>query len=192
MTTEGVDDSLREAERIAALLEPEGVELVVIGAFALAAHRYVRSTHDVDLGVNADLAQMRRILKVLRSHGYDAEFNEPGRDDPLAGVIDVSGPFCMVRIVSFENRFPAVIRDALANGEIRTKPDGGLPVVPITQLVALKLYAGGLKSLADIVELLRRNPEADLQEIGDTCRKYRLRGWQSVMDELNEPPGHSP
>lgn len=35
-----------------------------------------------------------------------------------------------------------------------------------------------------IVELLLRNPEVDLQEIGETCRRYRLRGWEQVMDEL--------
>lgn len=41
-----------------------------------------------------------------------------------------------------------------------------------------------VKSLADIVELLRRNPKADLQEIGKICRKYRLRGWNRVLAEL--------
>lgn len=179
-----MDDNLREAERIAGLVAEEGMEAVVIGAVALAAHRYVRFTQDVDLGVNADLKQMRRLLEVLRSKGYDAEFHEPDGSDPLGGVIDVTGPFGMVQIVSFEDRFPAVIRDALAGDEIRTRPDGGLRVAPIPQLVALKLYAGGWKALADIVELLRRNPEADLQEIAETCRRYRLSGWERVMDEL--------
>jgi hypothetical protein len=52
----------------------------------------------------------------------------------------------------------------------------------------LKLYAGGLKSLADIVELLRRNPQADLDMIGQTCREYRLRGWDRVLEELRQAP----
>jgi hypothetical protein len=56
--------------------------------------------------------------------------------------------------------------------------------MPIPQLVALKLYAGGWKSLADVVEMLRRNPEVDLVELGETCRKYRIRGWEKVMEEL--------
>ena len=179
-----MDDNLREAERIAALLEAEGIGVVVIGAVALAAHRYVRFTRDVDLGVNADLQRMRHLQETLLSRGYDATFHEPDREDPLGGVIDVVGPFGMVQIVSFADRFPAAISDALAGEAIRIRPDGGLRVMPIAQLVALKLYAGGLKSLADIVELLLRNPEVDLQEIGATCRRYRLRGWEKVMEEL--------
>ena len=59
-----------------------------------------------------------------------------------------------------------------------------LRVIPIPQLVALKLYAGGLKSHSDIVELLRRNPEVDLEAIRETCRKYRLRGLDKVLEEL--------
>lgn len=94
----------------------------------------------------------------------------------------------MVQIVSFEDRFPAAIRDALAGEDIRTRPDGALRVMPIPQLVALKLCAGGWKSPADIVELLRRNPEADLEAIGKTCRGYRLRGWEAVMEELRTQP----
>lgn len=179
-----MDDNLREAESIAAILAEEGVPAIVIGAVALAAHQYVRSTMDVDFGVEADLKQMRRLSDTLRSLGYDAELREPDADDPLGGVIDIPGAFGLVQIVNFSDRFPAAIRDALDGEEIRTRPNGGLRVMPIPQLVALKLYAGGLKSLADIVELLRRNPQADLEMIGETCRKYRLSGWDKVMKEL--------
>jgi hypothetical protein len=103
-------------------------------------------------------------------------------------VIDITGAFGVVQIVSFENRFPAAIRDALAGEDIRTLPNGGLRVMPIPQLVALKLYAGGWKSLADVVELLRRNSETDLEKVGEICRKYRLRGWEKVMEELGREP----
>jgi hypothetical protein len=164
--------AIREAEAIALLLAEEGLECVVIGAVALAVHRYVRFTEDVDL------------VEVLESKDYHVVFHEPDGDDPLAGVIDITGSFGMVQIVSFENRFPAAIRDALAGEKIPLQASSDLRVIPIPQLVALKLYAGGLKSLTDIVEMLRRNPEVDLEEIGETCRNYRIRGWGKVMEEL--------
>ena len=44
---------LAAAERIASLLADRGIDAVVIGAAALAAHRYVRHTEDIDLGVIA-------------------------------------------------------------------------------------------------------------------------------------------
>lgn len=183
-----IDQNLREAERIAALLLTEGVPVVVIGAVALAAHHYVRFTQDVDLGVDADGKQMIRLVEVLGAAGYDTQFHEPDGEDPLGGVIDVSGDFGLVQIVNFGGRFPAVIRDALAGEDIRIRPDGALRIIPIPQLVAMKLYAGGWKSLADIVELLRRNPELDLDMIGEVCRKYRLRGWERVLEELRQEP----
>lgn len=40
--SDDMDENLREAERIAAILAGEGVPAIVIGAVALAAHRYVR------------------------------------------------------------------------------------------------------------------------------------------------------
>jgi hypothetical protein len=39
---------------------------VVIGTVSLAAHRYVRFTEDIDLGVNAGPKQMRALAEDLR------------------------------------------------------------------------------------------------------------------------------
>ncbi|MGJ8633373.1 MAG: hypothetical protein ACSHX7_05580 [Luteolibacter sp.] len=182
------ETNLSVAERVATLLEERGLPCVVIGAVALAAHRYLRFTEDIDLGVNADLKQMRSLVETLNQDGYDAEFNEPGRDDPLGGVINISGSFGLVQVISFEDRFPAAIRDALRGEETRMRPDSRLRIVPIPQLVALKLYAGGLASFADILELLRRNPEVDLEMIRETCRNYRLRGLDIILEELTGDP----
>lgn len=177
--------NLQAAEHVASLLAANDVPAVVIGAVALAAYRYVRHTEDIDLGVDADLPKMRVLAAALRDEGFIVDFHEPDGDDPLGGVIDVSGPFGLIQVVSFADRFPAVIRDALAGDDVRIRPGSELRLVPIAQLVALKLYAGGSRSKSDIVELLRRNPEADLDEIRQTCRRYRLRGLNAVLEELD-------
>ena len=44
------ESNLRAAERVVSLLAEHGVPAVVIGAVALAAHRYVRHNEDIDLG----------------------------------------------------------------------------------------------------------------------------------------------
>lgn len=178
--------NLDVAERIAGMLADSDIPVVVIGAIALAAHRYVRFTEDIDLGVIADLKGMRKLAASLQAMGYHVEFHEPDGEDPLAGVIDVSGPFGLVQIISFDERFPAAIRDALAGEDIRIRPGSMLRIIPIPQLVALKLYAGGWKSHADIVELLRRNPEVDRNDIRETCRSYRLRGFDRIMEDLGQ------
>jgi hypothetical protein len=58
-----------------------------------------------------------------------------------------------------------------------------LRIIPLAHLIALKLYAGGMKSKADIVELLKRNPDADRDEIQLLCRRYRLRGLEPLIRE---------
>ena len=134
-----------------------------------------------------DYNTMVRIIRnLLRQAGFTAELREPSTDDPLGGVIDVSGPFGLVQIISFGNRFPAAIRDALVGENILLIPGGNLRIIPLPQLVALKLYAGGIKAKADIVELLRRNPDADFDEIRNVCRRYRLRGLAPLLRELED------
>jgi hypothetical protein len=104
---------LRAAEDILGVLERHRVDAVVIGAVALAAYHYVRQTDGLDLGVNAETPTLRAVAESLRQLGYSAELREPDADDPLGGVIDVTGPFGLVQIVSFAGRFPVVIEDAV-------------------------------------------------------------------------------
>lgn len=174
---------IRAAEDVAGVLESRGVGAVVIGAVALAAHGYVRFTEDLDLGVNTDLATLGEVAEALRAAGFDVELREPDGEDPLGGVVDVRGPFGLVQIVNYGGRFPAVIDGGLAAADTVIRPGSRLRIVPLPHLVALKLYAGGAKSRADIVELLSRNPEADTAAIRDLCRGWRLRGLDPLIEE---------
>jgi len=176
--------NLKAAETVARILGRHQVPVVVIGAVALAAYHYVRQTEDIDLGVNADVGTLRILATALQAEGFDVELREPDAQDPLGGVIDVSGPFGLVQIISFAGRFPAVINDALREAELVVRPGSELRLIPIPHLVALKLYAGGYKAKADIVELLSRNPEADRTVIREACERYRLRGLDELLKEL--------
>jgi hypothetical protein len=178
------DALIAAAEDILLRLAAHRVDAVVIGAVALAAYRYIRQTDDLDLGVNADVKQMRAIAESLRAAGYDVELREPDGNDPLGGVIDVSGSFGLLQIISYADRFPAVIEDAFRESTLVVRKGSPLRLVPIPQLVALKLYAGGLKSKTDIVELLQRNPEVALDSIKAVCARYRLRGLEDVLAEV--------
>ncbi len=174
---------LDAAETVVGILARHQVDAVVIGAVALAAYRYVRYTEDVDLGVNASVPTLRAVTGALRREGFAAELREPDGADPLGGVVDVSGPFGLLQIVSFADRFPAVIDDALRAATLAVRDGSRLRLVPVPQLIALKLYAGGHKSKADIVELLARNPDIDLDEVRSVCARYRLRGIDELITE---------
>ena len=99
------------------------------------------------------------------------------------GVTDVSGSFDLVQIFSFSGRFPAVIEDAVRLSRLVVRADSPLKIVPIHHLIALKLYAGGHKSKADIIELLVRNPDLELDEVRTVCARYGLGGLEELIAE---------
>ncbi|HCN75891.1 MAG TPA: hypothetical protein DIT13_01705 [Verrucomicrobiales bacterium] len=177
---------LHAAESVVAVLKEFQTEAVVIGALALAAHHYVRFTEDLDLGMNASAQKFRAIAEALRARGFHVELREPDADDPLSGVMDVMCPGGLIQLVNFGQTFPAVIEDALQAPPLTVRPESALRVVPLPHLVALKLYAGGFKSKADVVELLRRNTDADRDEILALCKRYRLRGLPELLEEAGK------
>ncbi len=177
---------IQASEKIHGILNRHRVDAVVIGAAALAAFEYIRQTDGLDLGVVADLKKMRELVDSLRAEGFTSEFREPDGNDPLGGVIDVTGPFGLVQIISYADRFPIVIEDALRESTMVVREGSPLCLPPLPQLIALKLYAGGPKSRNDIIEVLNRNPGVDLDDIRATCKKYRLRGLEPILKELRQ------
>jgi hypothetical protein len=104
-------------------------------------------------------------------------------EDLEPGVIDVSGGFGRLQIISYAGRFPAVIEDAVRLSTLVVRVDSPLKIVPIHHLIALKLYAGGHKSKADIIELLVRNPDLELDDVRRVCARYGLGGLEELIAE---------
>jgi len=175
---------IRAAEFVANSASNLGVPLLVIGAAALAGHRYVRTTEDIDLAGNVPLQVLQELGSQLGRLDYEIDLREPDADDPLGGVLDIQGRFGQIQVISFADRFPAVIEDALKDSPIPIKKDSSLQIIPLPHLIVLKLYAGGLKSKADVVEVLLRNPEADLIMIEALCHSYRIKGFSEILHEL--------
>ena len=46
-----------------------GVEYLIVGAYALAAHGHVRATGDLDVWIRADKANAARVLEALQAYG---------------------------------------------------------------------------------------------------------------------------
>lgn len=61
-----------------------GVEFLVVGAHALAAHGHVRATKDLDVWVRPDAVNAKRVLAALRTFGAptssvdERDFSTPG------------------------------------------------------------------------------------------------------------------
>lgn len=175
---------------VAAECEKAGVPCAVIGAMALAVHNYPRATEDFDLATDVDpFRTLPAIAETLRARGYEVELVTPDAEDPLGGVLNVTGPdFGLVQVVNYENPFSS--RRTPATEAIRNATAGGidgsrLRVVTLPDLIALKLYAGGPKSRADVAELLQRNAPVDLVAIRAVCERARLGPQlEALLEEL--------
>jgi hypothetical protein len=186
------DKTLRIAVRVAGILDQLGVPCALIGAAALAAHGYPRATEDIDMAVATDpfttLAEaQRRIALELQ---VEAKLVTPDADDPLGGVLTVTGDdFDPVQVVNFLN--PLSRRPNPGSEAVRTATAGlvtGTPLrlVTLPYLVALKLFAGGYKSKLDVLELLSRNPAAPRDEVARVCAAFGLDGdWNEIARELS-------
>ncbi len=175
-----LDATLATARSVIEVLKAHNADAVIIGAMALAVHRYPRDTVDLDLATAIDPQHLEPIAQELRALGYDVQLHEADADDPLGGVMDVRAEGAdLVQIVNFLNPpaggIPRLVAEAAATATTLI-PGEPLRVADLPALIAFKLYAGGPKSRLDILELLERNPELDMQRLRVLCRDYRLDG----------------
>lgn len=170
------DRTLVVASEVAALLAARGAKCAVIGAVALAVRGYPRGTEDLDLATITDVfTVLRETTRELLSRGYEAALVLPDADDALGGVLSVAAPGAeLVQVVNYLNPWrgwPLVGKEAIETAEPNVL--GGLAVVDVPHLVALKLYAGGNKSRLDVLELLDRNRDS-LREVEEVCERLGL------------------
>ena len=174
-------DLFERAEKIAALAHGLGIETALIGAAALAVHNFVRATSDIDFATVTDpYVQLPRLQASIEQLGFQTKLNLPDDQDDLGGVLRIwteetedGDPIEPIDIVNFLNPHrprssPAL--DAVRNAiQLEERP---LRCVRLHDLIAMKLDAGGRSDLADVVEVLKRNPTADREEIRATCKRY--------------------
>jgi predicted nucleotidyltransferase len=135
-------------------LKDEGVDFIVVGAYALAAHGLTRATGDIDvwLGISPDNAQ-----KVLRAL---AKFGAPTSD---LSEEDFTTPTTVVQLGVEPNRIDLITGidgvefDEAARGKVKVDVDGvEVFVLSKEHLLKNKLAAGRDKDLSDIAWLQKR------------------------------------
>lgn len=179
MTDSRARRTLDAALRVQDTLALEAIKVTLIGAAALAEYRYPRSTADLDFGSCVHPFQvLPRGVEALKRKGIRASLEFPDAEDPLGGVIHVTGAnHDPIQVVNFLN--PLADKDAaklMREGIDRSHSIAGTAfrVVPLEHLIALKLYAGGAKSILDVAELLKRNPELELEAVRRVCARHGL------------------
>jgi hypothetical protein len=168
-------------QNLARNLTREGIDYTIIGGMALVMHGYVRTTQDVDLLMSAE--GLKTFQQLLVGRGFVPTF--PGatrrfRDASTDVVVEIliAGEYPgdgKPKPVCFPNPATAFIeRD-------------GIRVIPLSQLIELKLASGltasdRLKDLADVQELIRTlNLTADFAtQIDPSVREGYINLWSGV------------
>ena len=133
----------------------KGVEFLIIGAHALAAHGHVRATKDLDVWVRPAPANAARVIEALRAFGAPlgevtvADFSTPGITFQI-GVepvrIDV---ITEIDGVEFEGAWARQLQ--------RTFDGLSVGVISLDDLIVNKKAAGRLQDLADVEALQKLN-----------------------------------
>jgi hypothetical protein len=182
----GESDVQHALEKVARLLEEDGIPYALIGAMALNAYGYRRLTVDVDLLLN------REGLEAFKAKhlglGYVQKFpGSKGLRDTENGVpIDVvlTGEYPgdgLPKPVSFPDPASAAVR-----GE-------RIALLPLPRLLELKLASGmtaphRLKDLADVIEIIRilRLPAGLAEELSPYVRGKFRELWGAAQAEERE------
>jgi hypothetical protein len=177
----GQADVQKALEKVARLLEEDGIAYALLGAMALNEHGYERVTVDVDLLLTPEgLAEFKArhlgrgyVEKFPGSRGLRDVENGVGIDVVLAGDYPGDGKPKPVR-------FPDPAEVALVGEHVR--------VVPIALLVELKLASGlsaphRLKDLADVLELVRaaKLPESLGEQLDPSVREKYAELWRAAQ-----------
>ena len=133
-----------------------GIEYLVVGAHALAAHGHVRATKDLDIWVRPDPANARRVLAALQAFGAplhdlsESDLSHPGL------VFQIGVPPVRIDIVTsvdgleFEKAWSARVTTTFS--------DQPVAVPSREHLIQNKRAAGRTQDLADAEWLESHNP----------------------------------
>jgi hypothetical protein len=141
------DPKRRLADHLAMIAGELGITPVVIGGLAVNHHGYLRLTADLDVLVAEDSAGP--LLRRLRAEPGWKRQGEGFKN----GALGVSVDIC----VEGEKTAPGSAETFPNPSELETVDTEPLPVVSLSELIALKVMSGRARDDADVVELLKRH-----------------------------------
>jgi hypothetical protein len=175
-------------DTVRAILEAEGIRYAVIGAIALAARGAARSSYDFDLLTTDKRVFSPDLWAQLSEAGITVDIRKGDFDDPLAGVIRIGPPQEQVDVVvgkwKWEHR-------AVEDAQVADVEGIPMRVALPSDLILMKLNAGGYMDRQDIHRLLEIGPRAQLiaeveQKLGDfpsTAEKEARAMWAEILSE---------
>ncbi len=170
-------------EVVARHFDAAGVRYAVIGAVAVAARGASRSTFDLDLLTADQRVLQQEFWDALRTSGLRPEVRKGDRDDPLSGVVRIPGEE-PIDIVVAKYKWQ---RDLIERAEPVTLRNISVAIPRTSDLILLKLFAGGYRDIDDIRRLLGVGPRDEIvAKVSVALRELpdEMRGrWEKLLHE---------
>ena len=134
-------------------LHNAGARFVVLGGHAVAFHGHPRATKDLDVLVEADPDNAKRVYAALAAFGAPLSAFEVGVEDFASydGILQIGVPPRRIDVI---NRADGISFDeAVADGETFDIDGCAIPVIGRAALIKNKLAAGRPQDLVDVKAL---------------------------------------
>jgi predicted nucleotidyltransferase len=166
---------------IAAIIDKQGIDYVVIGAMAAAVHGSIRATTDADALVSVGVAKLRQLQAELKSAGLSADLRRGDAEDPIAALLGVTDKHgnrvdVLAGLRGLDSEvFSRAIEVALYGSSLR--------VIGREDFIAMKCFAGSQLDIADARNVLKAAKEPiDV----DLVRRLSRRFGRSAADVLDQ------
>ena len=167
------------------VLERHGISYILIGGHAVAARGFPRFTSDIDFMTTESRALDAKIWAELADAGAHIDSRRGDFDDPLGGVVHITLPDGQeIDIVVGKQKWEQEVIDRAEPMEVA---DMIVPVPRVSDLILLKLAAGGYLDLNDAAVLLAVNDREQVasevnERIGRLPEDARA-AWQRILAE---------
>jgi hypothetical protein len=133
------------------------VDYLIVGAYALAVHGYVRATKDLDVWVRPEPENAVRVFRALQAYG--APTAELSEDDFAHPDVTFQIGVAPIRIDVLSSIDGIAFETAWQNKASARYGDQEVFVISRLDLITNKRAAGRLQDLADVEALEAVNPE---------------------------------
>lgn len=191
MRTKGSGESALLLLDALEVLRAANVNYAVVGAMAAAFHGALRASFDADALLSINVSALAELERSLKAAGFKTELRRGDMGDPIGAVLKLHDNFdnsvdLMVGIRGFDPMaFSRTIEVAL-DGE-------SLKFVGLEDFVAMKLFAGGPRDLADAKGALEAAPEppnmALLRALANRYGPETARSLESLQSSLSRDVG---
>jgi hypothetical protein len=167
-------------------LASEGLDYVVIGAFALAVHGTVRATTDADALVRASAQRLKQAVPAFERAGLAAPFRQGDHDDPVPALLQLhdahgNGVSLLAGLRGLDpGTFDRTLSVALRDGTLR--------IASREDFIAMNCFAGGAQDLEDARRACHHpGATVDLDRLWGATRHFGAAACQNLDAVLATP-----